>query len=86
MLEDVSDRGRSLAELLSSSQFRLVNAYGCLQLITALAPFCDPMLAIVRDDLESALGAIGTARALELEITAQLSGVGQGWRRQVTES
>ena len=75
MLETSKDDARSLDELHATIQMRVGTAVAALQLLTAAAPFCDPLLAEIQEDLKAALEAAFAARRLTAELTHRLARV-----------
>lgn len=45
-----------------------------IELLTVAAPFCSPLLELVRDDLREARAALADAEALERELVIRLAG------------
>jgi hypothetical protein len=66
--------GRSLEELLVAIRSRVGMSLNHVELLTVAAPFCSPLLELVRDDLREAQAALAEAEALERELIIQLAG------------
>lgn len=65
---------RSLAELLVAIRSRIGMSLNHIELLTVAAPFCSPLLELVRDDLREAMGATAEAELVERQITRLLAG------------
>ena len=70
-MEEPKEPSRPLNELHAEGRFRLVQAITSTELLLTLAPFCDPMLSVLRDDLRAALAALTEAAVID-ELMAQL--------------
>jgi hypothetical protein len=66
--------GRSLEELLVAIRSRIGISLNHIELLTVAAPFCSPLLELVRDDLREAQAALAEAEALERELVIRLAG------------
>jgi len=66
--------GRSLEELLVVIRSRIGVSLNHIELLTVAAPFCSPLLELVRDDLREARAALADAEALERELVIRLAG------------
>jgi hypothetical protein len=65
---------RSLEESLTIIRARLGSSLNHIELLTAAAPFCAPILELARDDLREALRAAEDAEELERKIVKALAG------------
>lgn len=65
---------RSLEELLVAIRSRTGSSLNHIELLTVAAPFCSPLLELVRDDLRETMSAAAEAELLEREITRLLAG------------
>lgn len=72
LLEDPP--GRSLEELLVAVRTRLGCSLNNVELLTVAAPFCAPLLELVRDDLREALSCMKEAEELERYAVRLLAG------------
>jgi hypothetical protein len=66
--------GRSLEELLVATRSRIGVSLNHIELLTVAAPFCSPLLELVRDDLREALDAAQEAERLERKLVRLLVG------------
>jgi hypothetical protein len=73
-MEQYSSPHRPLAECVTTIRARLGNCLTHVELLTVAAPFCAPLLELVRDDLREALVAASEAEAVERELTRMLAG------------
>ena len=65
---------RSLEENLLMIRSRIGSALNDVELLTAAAPFCAPLLELARDDLREALAAAQEAERLERKLIRLLAG------------
>jgi hypothetical protein len=65
---------RSLEENLTLIRSRLGSCLNQVEMLTVAAPFCAPMLELVRDELREALLATEDAEELERKIVRALTG------------
>jgi hypothetical protein len=65
---------RSLEESLIRIRSRVGSCLNHVELLTAAAPFCAPVLELARDDLREALAAAQDAERLERKLVRILAG------------
>ena len=65
---------RSLEELLVAIRYRIGVSLNHVELLTVSAPFCSPLLELVRDDLREAQAALAEAETIERELVIRLAG------------
>ncbi len=65
---------RSLEESLTIIRARIGMSLNNVELLTASAPYCAPILELVRDDLREALRAVEDVEELERKIVKALAG------------
>ena len=63
-----------LAELHSSILFRVANALSAVKLFRVAAPFVDPALGLIEEDLREAFEAAQIAQRVERELTRSIAG------------
>ena len=73
-MEHHSNPHRPLADCLIAIRVNLGSCLTQVELLTVAAPFCAPLLELVRDELRDALSAAVDAEALERELTRMLAG------------
>lgn len=78
---DGGDVTRPLDELLVVIRSRTGSSLNHVEMLTAAAPFCSPLLELLRDDLRETLSAAAEAELLEREITRMLAGPSYPTRR-----
>ena len=62
------DADQTLQGLHGTILYKVANALSAVRLIGAVAPFCDPALSIIADDLEQAFAAAQQARVLSEQL------------------
>lgn len=67
---------RSLEESLTLIRSRLGSCLNHVEMLTVAAPFCAPILELVRDDLREALLLAEDAEDLERKLVTALAGPG----------
>lgn len=73
-MREHTNTGRSLEEHLLRIRSRVASGLNHVELLAAAAPFCAPLLELVREDLREAQAAAYEAERLERRLVRLLAG------------